>query len=70
MKIRATDISNRVLEVARKGIYAADKLKGIPPELMQRYRLKGQNSSANSFRFKNEVRSLIAFEHCKPDAAA
>jgi chemotaxis protein methyltransferase CheR len=63
VKIRATDISQRVLEVARKGIYPADKLKGISPELMQRYMLKGHNASANSFRFKNEVRSMIAFEH-------
>jgi chemotaxis protein methyltransferase CheR len=63
LKIRATDISHRVLETARKGIYPADKLKGISPELMQRYMLKGHNASANCFRFKNEVRSLISFEH-------
>lgn len=63
VKIRATDISHRVLAVAQKGIYAKDKLKGIPAELMQRSMLKGQNASANSFRFKNEVRGLIAFEH-------
>ncbi len=64
VKIRATDISTRVLETARKGIYAAEKLKDVSPELQHRYMLKGQNSAANSFRFKNEVRSLIDFEHC------
>ena len=64
VRIRATDISTRVLDVARKGIYTAEKLKGISPEMQQRYMLKGHNSSANFFRFKNEVRSLIAFEHC------
>jgi chemotaxis protein methyltransferase CheR len=64
VRIRATDISNRVLEVARKGIYAAEKIQGIPPQLQQRYMLKGHNTSANSFRFKNDVRSLVAFEHC------
>ena len=64
VRIRATDISNRVLEVARKGIYSAEKLQGITPQLLQRYMLKGHNGAANSFRFKNEVRSLVAFEHC------
>jgi chemotaxis protein methyltransferase CheR len=64
VRIRATDISTRVLDVARNGIYRAEKLKGISPELQHRYMLKGHNSSVDSFRFKNEVRSLIAFEHC------
>jgi len=64
LRVRATDISQRVLETARQGIYPAEKLKGLSPSLMQRYMLKGHNASANLFRFKNEVRSLIAFEHC------
>ena len=63
VKIRASDISSRVLEVARRGIYPAEKLKGISPHLLQRYMLKGHNNSANSFLFKNEVRALIDFEH-------
>ncbi len=64
VKIRATDISNRVLETARRGVYTTEKVSGIQPELLHRYMLKGQNASANSFRFKNEVRALVAFEHC------
>jgi chemotaxis protein methyltransferase CheR len=64
LKIRASDISNRVREVGEQGIYAADKIKEIPPDLQRRYMLKGQNASANCYRFKNEVRGLIAFEHC------
>jgi chemotaxis protein methyltransferase CheR len=64
LRIRATDISTRVLEVAKQGIYRTERLKGIPPEMQHRYLLKGHNTSADSFRFKNEVRALIAFEHC------
>jgi chemotaxis protein methyltransferase CheR len=64
VKIRATDISTRVLDIGKKGVYAADRLKDVPVPILQRYMLKGQNTAANSFRFKNEVRAMIAFEHC------
>ena len=64
VKIRATDISHRVLETAQKGIYPADRIKDIPEGFARRFLLKGQNASANSYRFKEEVRALIAFEHC------
>jgi chemotaxis protein methyltransferase CheR len=63
VRIRATDISQRVLKTAQAGIYSADRLKDVPSELLHRYLLKGHNASANSYRFKNEVRNLIAFEH-------
>jgi chemotaxis protein methyltransferase CheR len=61
VKIKATDISTRVLEKAQSGVYAADRLQGIPHPLQRKYLL--QNSSATSYRFKNEVRSMIDFEH-------
>jgi chemotaxis protein methyltransferase CheR len=62
VKIRASDISNRVLEVAKSGIYSAERVDKIPNELLHRYMLKGQRAAANNFRFKNEVRNMIAFE--------
>jgi chemotaxis protein methyltransferase CheR len=63
LRIRASDISTRVLETAAKGIYPAERMKDIPAPLQQRYMLKGSNAAAGSFRFKNEVRNLIVFEH-------
>jgi chemotaxis protein methyltransferase CheR len=63
VKIRATDISTRVLDKAKRGIYAAERFDGIPKPLMQRYLLKGQKDSANFFRIKNEVRAMIEFQH-------
>ncbi|PKK89929.1 MAG: chemotaxis protein CheR [Candidatus Wallbacteria bacterium HGW-Wallbacteria-1] len=37
MKILATDISTRILAKCKEGRYLADKTKGIPPQLRQRY---------------------------------
>jgi chemotaxis protein methyltransferase CheR len=64
VRIRATDISTRVLGIGSRGIYPAERIKSIPPEMLKRYLLKGQNAAAHTFRFKKEVRGMISFEHC------
>jgi chemotaxis protein methyltransferase CheR len=63
VRIKATDISTRVLEKAKRGTYAAERVAGIPPELRQRYMLKAAEESAGSYRFKSDIRSMIEFEH-------
>jgi len=63
VKIKATDISTRVLEKAKRGVYPLDRTRDIPDVLLQRYLLKGQNRSAGSFRFKPDIRSMIEFQH-------
>jgi len=63
IRIRATDISTRVLERGRRGIYKAAAVEAIPMPLRQRFMLKGQNASSDCYRFKGEIRSLIDFEH-------
>jgi chemotaxis protein methyltransferase CheR len=60
VRIKATDISTRVLEKARIGVYAAERLEGLPPALLQRYLVRNQDGTS---RFKNEVRSMVDFEH-------
>jgi chemotaxis protein methyltransferase CheR len=61
VKVKATDISNRVLDKARAGVYPAERFEGIAVPFLQRYLLKGQGDAANSFRFKSEIRSMIEF---------
>jgi chemotaxis protein methyltransferase CheR len=63
VRIKATDISTRVLEKATRGVYPAERFEGIPRPLLQRYLLRGQNAAADCFRFKNEIRSMIEFGH-------
>jgi chemotaxis protein methyltransferase CheR len=63
VRIRATDISTRVLERAKSGVYPAERFKDIPAPVMQRFLLKGRNAAADSYRFKDSVRAMIEFQH-------
>ena len=61
IRIKATDISTRVLDKAQHGVYAAERFEGVPSHMLQKYLLKGHNASVNSFRFKSSLRSMIDF---------
>jgi chemotaxis protein methyltransferase CheR len=63
VRIKASDISMRVLEKARRGVYPEERFEGIPATLLQRYLLKGPDDGTDTLRFKSEVRSMIEFEH-------
>jgi chemotaxis protein methyltransferase CheR len=63
LKILATDISTRALESARRGVYKADRLSGVPRPVLTRYFQRGLNEWAGYFRVKPEVRRLIEFRH-------
>lgn len=55
-KILATDISQKVLEQARAGVYDADKMEGLPDSWVQKYFSKTPSGQyAISDRIKNEV---------------
>jgi len=61
VRIKATDISMRVLEKAKRGVYPADRVAEIPPALLQRYLVKAAEP-LGSYRFKSDIRSMIEFE--------
>lgn len=63
VRIRASDISTRVLEKAVRGVYPTERCEGIPNHLRHLYMLKGRNTCADSFRFKPQVRGMIDFMH-------
>jgi chemotaxis protein methyltransferase CheR len=62
VKIKATDISQRVLVKAIAGIYSAERISAIPLPLRTRYLLKPSVESGNCHRFTDKVRSMIEFE--------
>lgn len=59
--ILATDISTRVLEKARMGIYEDDRIDPIPDALRRRYLLRSKDRSKGLVRIVPELRSRVAF---------
>ncbi len=62
VRILATDISTRVLGKAEQGIYASDRVDGIPGPKLRKYWLRGEGDWAGHYRAKKEVRALIEFQ--------
>ena len=60
--ILATDISTKVLGIAYQGIYPREKVKNIPPHIMQRYFQKGKGKWNGHIRVKNELRKMVTFK--------
>ena len=60
--IEASDISTRVLEKARTGVYAMNAIENLDPQLRRQYFLKGTGRSSGLCRVATEIRSRVAFE--------
>ena len=59
--ILATDISNRVLEVARRAVYPLETTKPIPPLLCKKYLLRRRDPSVREMRIIPELRKRVRF---------
>ncbi len=59
----ASDISTRVLDIARKGIYSGDRLNDVPQDWLRKHFQKGMGQWDGQFRIKEELRQRIAFHH-------
>jgi len=56
----ATDISQSILEMARKGIYSARSVQYIPPHFKERFI---QPREAGMFQVSSEIRNMVHFEY-------
>jgi chemotaxis protein methyltransferase CheR len=61
-QICASDISTRMLEAARDGIYRMETLESVPPDLLKRYFQKGVGPQEGKCRVKSELRDKIRYE--------
>ncbi|HEX2938768.1 MAG TPA: protein-glutamate O-methyltransferase CheR [Ruminiclostridium sp.] len=59
-QVLATDISNRALGLARRGIYTADSIKEVPPMWKLNYFEKADSDGEN-FRVKEIIKNKIVF---------
>ena len=59
--VLGTDISTRVLETARLGIYHEDRIAPVSAELRRRYLMRSRDKSKKEVRVAPELRALVRF---------
>lgn len=67
--ILGTDISERVLRVARSAIYPVERLQQVSQERLRRHCLRGEGESAGLVQIKERLRERVSFDWinlCKP----
>ncbi|MGA9507154.1 MAG: protein-glutamate O-methyltransferase [Candidatus Sulfotelmatobacter sp.] len=67
VRILATDISNRVLEKARNGIYPIAKAKELPLELLYSSMLRGTADRDGEMKVKVEIQQMVDFQRLNLD---
>jgi chemotaxis protein methyltransferase CheR len=60
-QVCASDVSNQVLEMARLGIYEADRLEPLPKTWLRKYFQKGVGTWEGHFRVKREITDHVTF---------
>ncbi len=61
IKILATDLSTRVLGVARQAVYAEERVRDIPAATMRKYFQAGRGDWSGCFKVKDAVKKLVVF---------
>jgi chemotaxis protein methyltransferase CheR len=66
-RILATDISTRVLEKARKGIYPIVRSAELPKDLLHAFMLRGMAERQGEMKVKAEIQQMIDFQRLNLD---
>jgi chemotaxis protein methyltransferase CheR len=66
-RILATDISNRVLEKARKGIYSITRSTELPKDLLHTFMLRGIAERQGEMKVKVEIQRMVEFRRLNLD---
>ena len=61
VRVDASDISNRALQTARAGMYAADRVRGLPPRWYQKYLERGSGKEDGCYTVAPAWRSRVEF---------
>jgi chemotaxis protein methyltransferase CheR len=61
VSIIASDLDTKVLETAREGVYADERVSKLDPELVKRHFLRGTGAQAGYVRVRPELRDMITF---------
>jgi len=60
-KVLASDLSTRVLAKAAAGVYDAERVRDVPPEVVRRHFLRGRGDSEGQLKVKPHLASMIQF---------
>lgn len=60
-RMDATDISGRMTDMARAGVYPQSKLQTLPPGILDRYFQRGVGGSAGLRRARDDLKANISF---------
>jgi chemotaxis protein methyltransferase CheR len=60
-RILATDISTKVLQIAKDGIYSKEQIAPVPPELRRKYLLHGKGEQLSRLRVASGLRRTVSF---------
>lgn len=63
-RVFASDLSQRVLAEARRGLYGAQRAGEVPRALAERYLLEGTEEYAGTWLVDGELRQRVDFAHC------
>ena len=61
VNLLASDLSTKVLDQARRGVYAGDRVEGIPRQLLTRYFQRGRNRWQGYVRVRKELRDMVSY---------
>jgi chemotaxis protein methyltransferase CheR len=62
LEILATDLSRKVLDKARNGLWSIDKAREIPEDYLKRFMLKGTKSQTGRMKAGDDIQRVIKFE--------
>jgi chemotaxis protein methyltransferase CheR len=62
VEVRATDISTRALEAARRATWPIEKAEEIPADLLRRFMLRGTGDQRGRLRASDPLRAAVRFE--------
>lgn len=60
--VQATDISTKVLDIAKAGIYADERIRTMPKDVLKRHFQKGKGQSAGFVKIKPDLRKAVSFQ--------
>lgn len=61
-RVLATDISTRVLGIARRGVYNAERFRELPEIWRKAFLLRGTGASHGLYKIKPEVAAMVTYE--------